>query len=94
MNVAQETKWYEFRMTETPVEARERRLMQMPVLSPVEVEVLKQLQKATWDGDVLSKAARTALHSKGLIVRFNGWQVVTLEGLAVLETLGVLKERR
>lgn len=65
--------------------------MQCPMLSVVELEQLTQLRNATWDGNLISKTARSALYKKGLITRFNGWQVVTKEGLAVLDTLGYLK---
>jgi len=74
--------------------AGERRLMSMPTLSSVQLEALKQLKCATWDGDLVSKSARSDLLRKGLAVKFNGWQVASLEGLAILETLGLLKERR
>lgn len=84
--------WYDFNPdTESVQECRDRRLLQMPILSPAEEEVLSQLRTATWDGNVASKTARDTLNSRGLIVRFNGWQIVSKEGLAVLETLGKLR---
>lgn len=86
--------WWEFLPdTESLDECRARRLMQMPTLSPVEIEALRQLKTATWDGNLISKSARSALVKKGLVIEFNGWQVVSQEGLAVLETLGYLDDR-
>lgn len=84
--------WYEFQPTiESLQECRDRRLMQMPAISPVELEVLDQCKQSTWDGNIISKTARNSLFDKHLIIRFNGWQVVTKEGLAILDTLGRLK---
>jgi hypothetical protein len=69
----------------------DRRLMRMPVLSGAEMEVFRKCRTATWDGNIPSKIARDQLARKGLLVRYNGWQVVTKEGLAVLDTLKELK---
>lgn len=87
-------KWFEFDPArESLDECRDRRLMQMPTLSSAEMEVLKQCMHPVWDGNVASKAARTDLVRKGLVVRFNGWQIVSQEGLALLEQLGLLDDR-
>jgi len=75
---------------ETLEECRVRRLMQMPALSPIQLEVLEQMTHAVWDGYVISKTARGDLYEMGLITRWNGWQIITREGLMVLETLGKL----
>jgi hypothetical protein len=84
--------WFEFNVdTESVDECRDRRLSQMPLLSPVELEQLRQLRTATWDGNLVSKQARSSLFRKGLATSFNGWQVITQEGLAILDTLGELK---
>ena len=84
--------WYEFDVdNESLDQCRDRRLRQCPTLSPAEMEVLRQCRTAIWDGNVVSKSARSSLVSKGLVTRFNGWQVITQEGLAVLDTLGELK---
>lgn len=88
------TTWYEFNPDEESLdECRARRLMHMPTLSSVQIEALRQLRISTWDGNLISKSARSELFQKGLIVCLNGWQVVSIEGLAVLETLGYLDER-
>jgi hypothetical protein len=85
-------KWYEFDIeNETPAEARDRRLMQCPPLNHGELEVLRQCKTTVWDGYVISKQARDNLYKRGLILRWNGWQIITLEGLAVLHTLGELR---
>jgi hypothetical protein len=81
-------KWYEFDPeAESLEECRDRRLMQCPMLTSVEIEQLKQLLTATWDGNLCSKLARSSLIGKGLAVKFDGWQVISAEGLAVLHTL-------
>ena len=85
------TPWYEFNDAESVQEWRDRRLLQCPQLTPSQLEQLRQLRNATWDGNLISKDARTFLARHGLVVRFNGWQVVSKEGLAILETLGELK---
>ena len=86
--------WYQWDSEgESLPECYDRRLMSAPILTPAELEQLHQLRTITWDGNVISKAARTSLHKKGLVVRFNGWQVVSEEGMAVLSVLGKLNDR-
>src|ERR1700691_3468917 len=88
-----ERMWYDFDIdNESLEECRDRKLRQCPLLSPVQQEALFQLRTATWDGDVLSHTTRAELVQKGCVCRYNGWQVITKEGLAVLEVLGLLKE--
>lgn len=65
----------------------------IPLLNRTELEQLQQLQKPVWDGYVISKYNRDLLWDKGLIDRWNGWQIVSIYGLAVLDTLGLIKER-
>jgi hypothetical protein len=84
--------WYLFYPDEESVDqCHNRRLRECPSLSPTQVECLMQLRNATWDGNLISKNARGELVAKGLVTRFNGWQIVTQEGLAVLDTLGMLR---
>lgn len=71
-------------------ECRDRRLMTMPRLTSVQLDALVQLTRAVWDGCLLSKQARSDLIDMGLVTKWNGWQVITREGLAVLETLKML----
>jgi hypothetical protein len=71
---------------------RDQRLTQLPPLDPVQIEQLRQLATATWDGNVISKQGRDSLFRLSLIDRWEGWQIVNRYGLAVLETLGYLKD--
>ena len=86
-------KWYEFDPeVESINEHHDRMLEQCPLLDGAEMEVLLQLRQIRWDGDVASKTGRDSLVRRGLAVRYNGYQVVTQEGMAVLEVLGRLAE--
>jgi hypothetical protein len=88
-------KWYEFYPDEESLEeCRERRLLNCPLLTPVQLEALTQLRQAIWDGYLISKNARSELITMGLAVKWNGWQVISREGLAVLEVLGLLRDER
>lgn len=87
-------KWYEFDPEKESLdECRDRRLLEMPLLNSAEMEVLKQAMHPVWDGNVASKSARNSLLRRGLVVKFNGWQIISLEGLAMLEQLGFLDDR-
>ncbi len=84
--------WYVFdNENESLAECRDRRLRQCPLLTGTELEALRQLRTATWDGNLISKTARSELVHRGFAVKWNGWQVISAEGLAILETLGELK---
>lgn len=72
---------------------RDERLGLIPMLDSMQLEQLQQLQKPVWDGNVISKYTRDQLWDMGLIDRWNGWQFVTIYGFAVLETLGLIKEK-
>ena len=83
--------WFDFNPeVESLEECRDRRLLQMPQLTPIQLKALVQLTHAVWDGYLISKQARSDLIDMGLVTKWNGWQVITREGLAVLETLGML----
>jgi hypothetical protein len=69
------------------------RLGMIPLLNSMELEQLTQLQKPVWDGHVISKSIRDQLWDKGLIDRWNGWQIVTIYGFAVLEVMGLIREK-
>lgn len=86
--------WYALREDESVLEARDRRLLEMPVLTPQALEVLRQCRSTVWDGNVVSKTQRDELYALGLITRWNGWQVITQEGMAVLSTLGEMDDDR
>lgn len=74
-------------------EDREARVLLLPLLGPMQLEQLTALQKPVWDGYVISKVVRDELWDLGLIDRWNGWQLVNIYGLAVLETLGLIMEK-
>ena len=61
-------------------------------LSGAEKDVLLQLRKVTWDGNLASKQGRTDLVRKDLIIQYEGFQVISQQGLAILEALGKLEE--
>lgn len=73
---------------------KSERFEHLPVLSPSEVEQLLQLRIMTWDGNLISKTARGVLVKLGLAVRWNGYQVITQDGLAVLDSLGLIRTPR
>ena len=66
---------------------RNERLMLIPTLTPIQLEVLAQMTHAVWDGYVISKQARGELVEKGLVSRWNGWNFITQYGMVVLDTL-------
>lgn len=68
----------------------EERLLLIPTLTGVQLEALVQLTHAVSDGYLISKSARSDLLDMGLVTYWNGWQVITREGLCVLETLRML----
>ena len=76
--------WYEMQDGESPVEAEDRRLLSMPILDAAERDTLYACRQACWDGNLPSKRGRDSLFRKGLIVKYQGWQVVSAEGLAWL----------
>jgi hypothetical protein len=61
-------------------------------LDGAELDTLLACRKVTYDGDVPSKSGRDSLYDKELIVRWNGFQVVSRKGLALLEIMGKLQE--
>jgi hypothetical protein len=53
-------------------------------------EQLKQLTKATWDGDLISKSDREELVKCGYVFKVNGWNLVTENGLRVAHNLKLI----
>ena len=55
------------------------------LLSKHAIEVAWQLFRngPTWDGNIISKAARDELHKLGYIDRLDGWQWLTREGVTL-----------
>lgn len=71
----------------------DRMLLTAPLLSSAEIEVLVQCRSAIWDGNIASKSARDNLFKKNLIIRYEGWQSVSEQGLVLLMLLGKLDDR-
>ena len=69
------------------------RVSMLPTLSPTELDQLKQLITPTYDGNVISKAARTRLVDKCLVARWNGLNFITQAGVCVLDILGLLGDK-
>ena len=69
---------------------REQRLLLIPVLTQIQLDVLKQMTHAVWDGYVISKQARGELVDMGMVSRWNGWNFITKNGMVVLDTLKML----
>jgi hypothetical protein len=87
-----EKPWYEWdENNESLEECRDRRLRQCPLLTGIQLEALKQLTTVIWDGYLISKCARGDLVDMGLAVKWQGFQVISREGMAVLDTLNALK---
>ena len=86
--------WYDWQEDETFEECATRRQRACPRLTAAQLEALWQLRITTWDGYLISKAGRDELCQRGLVTRLNGWQVITREGLAVLDVYGLLKDDR
>jgi hypothetical protein len=86
--------WYDW-IDGEPDDLREARRQQgCPRLTATQLEALWQLRMTVWDGYLISKGARNELVDLGLVDRCAGWQVITCEGLAVLDTYGLLKDDR
>jgi len=88
--------WYDWNddAEETLDEMQARRKRDCPRLTPSQLESLWQFRKTVWDGYCISKTARDELRDLGLITRCAGWQVITREGLAVLDVYGLLCDDR
>ena len=87
--------WYEWDYEkETLEDCQARRTRCCPRLTATQLEALWQLRMTVWDGYLTSKTARDALENMRLVVCYAGWQVVTREGLAVLDMYGLLKDDR
>lgn len=61
-------------------------------LSGAEKDVLLQLTKVTWDGNLASKVGRYSLVSKGLAIQYEGFQIISNHGLILLQALGRLEQ--
>jgi hypothetical protein len=54
------------------------------------LETLLECLQITWDGDLISKTDRDELANKGLIVRCNGYNIISVKGIEYLEQLGII----
>lgn len=87
--------WYDWDSDKEPHEAAEARRKEMcPRLTATLLEALWQLRITVWDGYLISKTARDQLVGLNLVARLNGWQFITREGMAVLDTYGLLEDDR
>lgn len=56
----------------------------------VRLEALTQLLQLTWDGNLISKQHRDALVEAGYASRINGWNIISENGVILLQNLGVI----
>lgn len=68
----------------------EARILLLPRLNATQLEALKQLACPVWDGNLMSKQARTELVNMGLVQRWSGLNFATQDGYVVLDTLKAL----
>lgn len=57
------------------------------------IEQLQQLCTVTWDGNLISKSARDRLVEVGYAERVNGLNLISVNGLILLENLKLLPKR-
>lgn len=57
----------------------------------LQLEVLMQLRTATPDGKVISDAIRDKLVERALVAHAHGWNIITIDGLRLLEIIGMVK---
>jgi len=89
------TAWYDVTDQDlsTNTLPRDIRLMRMPVLSEQQLAVLKQIAwRLRGDDYVDSRQTRDELVDMGLVDRFGIYNFISLAGVVMLETLGLLKE--
>ena len=60
-------------------------------MSGAEKDVLLQLRQVRWDGFIASKSGRDSLITFGLATRYEGFTVLTVNGLKLLHALGRLE---
>ena len=54
------------------------------------LETLIQCLRIVWDGDLCSKADRDDFVNKGLIIRSNGYNIISAKGIEYLEQIGII----
>ena len=55
------------------------------------IEQLAQLTTLTWDGDLICKPHRDELVKAGYAERINGFNLITANGILVLNNLGIIR---
>lgn len=68
------------------------RMNQLPNLTATQLEALEQLVTPAWDGNLISKQARSELCDMRLASRWNGLNFLTQDGYCVLSELGYLHD--
>lgn len=58
---------------------------------PARLKQLIQLITPVWDGDLISKSDRDHLVKIGWADQSAGWNIITLRGIGILVSLGILK---
>jgi hypothetical protein len=76
---------------DTILEGMER-MNQLPVLTSTQLEALEQLITPVWDGNLISKQARSELCDMRLASRWDGLNFLTQDGYCVLCELGFLRD--
>lgn len=71
-------------------DSAENRIQLLPKMSSTQIDALQQLAQPVWDGNLMSKQARTELVNMGLVSRWNGLNFATKDGYVVLDTLKLL----
>jgi hypothetical protein len=69
---------------------RNIRVYYTEISSQQNIAQLQQLTSLTFDGDLADKAAARLLHEAGYITRFDGWNIITKEGVAYLKRFGFI----
>jgi len=60
-------------------------------LSGAEKDVILQLRAVRWDGYLASKTGRDGLVTRGLAIRYEGFNALSEHGLILLQALGKLE---
>ena len=69
------------------------RIIKMSVDPKIYLEQLQQLAKrVVWDGDLISKSARSALILEGMAGRWNGFNFITEKGIRHLVSTGLMPD--
>lgn len=66
------------------------RIAMLPALTRVQLDALHQLVTPVWDGNLISKSARSDLIRMGLASSWNGLNFATQDGYCVLDMLRML----